>query len=138
MASSQEECAPSKEKLEGMLDELQAEFAVFRESSAELEDELEKELGTVEARARKSEEELRQSKAANKEATAKLVLEVRGGTGCVVGVEIQASESERLGMRVGLVDRDCFVRPGGIRCSCCCNSSSGFALFTWAECVMYG
>lgn len=78
MASSHEESAPSKEKLQALLDELQAEFAVFRESSAELEEELEKELGIVEARARKSEEELRQSKAANKEATAQLVREVRG------------------------------------------------------------
>lgn len=83
MASSQEEFAtPKEKKLKGMLDELQAEFAVFRESSAELEDELEKELGIVEARARKSEEELKQTKAANKEATAQLVREVRvrGGT----------------------------------------------------------
>ena len=104
-----------------MLDEIQAEFAVFRESSAELEDELEKELGTVEARARKSEEELRQAKTANKEATAQLVREVRGGTERLVGGEIRASESERLGMRVGLVDSDCFVRLGGIRCSFCCS-----------------
>lgn len=79
MASSQEECAmsSSEKKLQGMLDEVQAEFAAFRESSAELEDELEKELGIVEARARKSEEELRQAKAANKDATGQLVREVR-------------------------------------------------------------
>lgn len=67
----------NEKKLQAMLDEVQAEFAAFRESSAELEDELEKELGIVEARARKSEEELRQTKAASKDATGQLVREVR-------------------------------------------------------------
>eukprot|EP00904_Undaria_pinnatifida_P009675 jgi/Undpi1/5838/HiC_scaffold_2.g01112.m1 len=65
----------NEKKLQAMLDEVQAEFAAFRESSAELEDELEKELGIVEARARKSEEELRQTKAASKDATGQLVRE---------------------------------------------------------------
>lgn len=68
--------ATSEQEMKIMLEDLQAEFDAFRESSAELENELERELERVEARARKSEEELRKKKDSSKDVTARLKWEV--------------------------------------------------------------
>lgn len=73
------ELATSNRELKSMLEELQAEFDQYRESSAELENELENELERVEARARKTEEEgLRDAEeaAGQQEAAAHLTREV--------------------------------------------------------------
>lgn len=142
-SSSKEECAISKEEnLKGMLDELQAEFAVFRESSAELEDELEKELGIVEARARKSEEELRQTKLAQKEATAQLVREVselvdvyyccsrRRDIHKPARVEWETRNKDRTVYLQKLIDCSVGCRSSGCGGTCCC----GFVLFAWVVC----
>lgn len=69
--------ATSEQEMKTMLEDLQAEFDAFRESSAELEHELERELERVEARARKSEEELRRKKDSSTDVTARLKWEVR-------------------------------------------------------------
>lgn len=69
--------ATSNQQMKSMLEELQAEFDAFRESSAELERELEKELEVVEARARRSEEVLRKTEDISKEATTRLAREVK-------------------------------------------------------------
>lgn len=78
---SESNTTTSKQEMKTMLEELQAEFDAFRESSAELECELERELERVEARARKSEEELRRNEDSSKEVTARLTREVCKGSG---------------------------------------------------------
>lgn len=66
----------SEKEMKSMLEELQAEFDAFRESSAELEHELERELERVETRARKSEEELRRKRNSSEDFTSRLKWEV--------------------------------------------------------------
>ena len=58
------------------MEELQAEFDAFRESSTQLEQELEEELQRVEARAKSSEDELRQVKSKSREDKAGLMRQV--------------------------------------------------------------
>lgn len=63
--------------LRTMLEELQAEFDAFRESSAELEQELERELERVEGRARKAEETLREAQEGYRQTTQRLTQQVK-------------------------------------------------------------
>lgn len=68
---------PSKEQMKIMLEDLQAEFDAFRESSSELEQELEKELERVEARARHAENVLQSREEEHHQTTVDLTRQVR-------------------------------------------------------------
>lgn len=62
----------SHHQMKIMLEELQAEYDAFRESSAELEKELERELERLEVRARQAETVLKAREEAHRHATAGL------------------------------------------------------------------
>lgn len=68
----------SNQQMKIMLEDLQAEFDAFRESSAELERELEKELERVEARARHAESILQAREKSHRETTTGLTRQVGG------------------------------------------------------------
>lgn len=69
------EC-PSNQQMQVMLEDLQAEFEAFRESSAELERELETELERIETRARMAEIALHEERESHSEVTQSLKKQV--------------------------------------------------------------